>query len=289
MNLSYDSILGVPTVNLSPPSGKQTTTNNNSSMSHMLNPVLIISLIVIVLLYYALFSNLGKSEGIETSNQSLKFLSVLFVGVFLIVVVLNGLQYFFNINLDARLKNLFSTTPELDIKVTSKTDDSKIAPVPEIKIKKQVFHIPGNKYNYENAQALCEAYDAELATYDQIETAYKNGGEWCSYGWSADQMALFPTQKQTWSYLQGVEGHENDCGRPGINGGFMANKQLKFGVNCYGYKPKMNQQDKDSMDNTPLYPESAKDIAHDKRVSYWRNKVPSILVSPFNKNIWSLV
>ena len=29
-------------------------------------------------------------------------------------------------------------------------------------------------------------------------------------------------------------GHENDCGRPGVNGGYIANTNAKYGVNCFG-------------------------------------------------------
>ena len=57
----------------------------------------------------------------------------------------------------------------------------------------------------------------------QIEDAYKSGAEWCNYGWSDNQLALFPTQKTTWHKLQKIKGHKHDCGRAGINGGFIAN------------------------------------------------------------------
>ena len=60
---------------------------------------------------------------------------------------------------------------------------------------KQVFNVSNNLYTYEEAQAVCKAFDASLATYDQIENAYESGGEWCNYGWSEGQMAFFPTQK----------------------------------------------------------------------------------------------
>ena len=69
----------------------------------------------------------------------------------------------------------------------------------------EVFNIANNKYTYEDAQAICKSYDASLATYDQIEKAYNNGAEWCNYGWSADQMILFPTQKKTWEKLQKLD------------------------------------------------------------------------------------
>ena len=133
--------------------------------------------------------------------------------------------------------------PKLDKCETEEQDD------PE----HEVFNIANNKYTYEDAQAICKSYDATLATYDQIERAYNNGAEWCNYGWSADQMILFPTQKKTWEKLQKIDedrgcdsnaaSHKNDCGRPGINGGYIANPYVKFGVNCFGKKPKASDED----------------------------------------------
>ena len=102
----------------------------------------------------------------------------------------------------------------------------------------EVFNVSNNVYSYEEAQEVCTAFDASLATYDQIEHSYKNGGEWCNYGWSAGQMAFFPTQKKTWETLQKSEGTKHACGRPGINGGFIDNPYVRFGANCYGKKPK---------------------------------------------------
>lgn len=101
----------------------------------------------------------------------------------------------------------------------------------------QVFNISNNLYTYDEAQKVCNAFDASLASYDQIESAYQNGGEWCNYGWSEGQMAYFPTQKDTWGKLQGNPKTQNACGRPGINGGYIKNPYVKFGANCYGVKP----------------------------------------------------
>jgi len=50
-------------------------------------------------------------------------------------------------------------------------------------------------------------------------------------------MALFPTQQATWQALQTDPVNKTNCGRPGINGGYF-DPQTKFGVNCYGVKPK---------------------------------------------------
>ena len=63
------------------------------------------------------------------------------------------------------------------------------------------------------------------------------------YGWSDNQMALFPTQKSTYDKLQEVQGRENDCGRPGVNGGYIENPNVKFGINCYGVKPEITPEE----------------------------------------------
>ena len=100
-------------------------------------------------------------------------------------------------------------------------------------------------------------------------------------------MALFPTQQKTFDKLQKIEGHENDCGRPGINGGYIANPAVRFGVNCYGYKPRMTETEKELMATEPIYPQTMKDLAMEKRVNYWKDRLSEILVSPFNHNSWS--
>jgi hypothetical protein len=292
MLLSFDSILGIPTIETGGINTKNENNRNNSMGMNMGIPAILL-LAVIIILFVLLFANLGKnattsSVSDTTSSNSYNILTILLGGVVLVVILLNGFQYFFNINLTARLNNLFTDTPSMDLTVEQPVSQ-EIAPVPEIEIKKQVFHIPGNNYTYDNADALCKAYGARLATYSEVEDSYKNGAEWCSYGWSDRQLALFPTQKDTWNYLQTVEGHENDCGRAGINGGYIANENVKFGANCYGYKPKITDTELDMMQTAPLYPRTLKDVEEEKRVDYWRRKIPEILVSPFNKNVWSLL
>ena len=294
MNLSYDSILGIPTIQLD---GINNNNNNNNTSNSGLNLGMssVLFLALIILMFIVLFSSLGKNgetigAGETGGDGSTKLLTIIMGGVLIVVVVLNGLQYFYNINLTARLDNIFTDTPSIDLIVKQENSGlSEIAPVPEIKLKEQVFHVPGNKYTYDDAGAMCKAYGSRLATYSEVENSYKNGAEWCSYGWSDRQLALFPTQKDTWNYLQNVEGHENDCGRAGINGGYIANPNVRFGVNCYGYKPKITQEEKNIMDTAPLYPRTLKDIKEEKLVDYWRRKIPEILVSPFNKNVWSLL
>jgi len=261
----------------------------------LLNPTVFFIILIIIILYFVLFRSLGNSNnelnmgnmenmmGAENKESS-KIFGFIIIFILVVLIVVNALQYFFSINVTASLTNLFSPTQTLDVTVDQTKYQS--SPVPEIKFKKQVFNIPGNYYNYENAKALCTAYGSRLAKYNEIEDAYKNGGDWCNYGWSDGQMALFPTQQKTFDYLQKVEGHENDCGRPGVNGGYMINPQLRFGVNCYGNKPKITPEEEELMKTTPQYPVTMKDIAFQKRVDFWKTKVTDILVSPFNSTTW---
>ena len=112
--------------------------------------------------------------------------------------------------------------------------------------------IDGNEYNYEDAKAVCKAYKAKLANYSQVEKAYNDGGEWCGYGWSDGQIALFPTQKKTYDGLQKIKGHENDCGRPGVIGGYMKNPKMRFGVNCYGKRPKITPEEQKILETSTI-------------------------------------
>jgi hypothetical protein len=263
------------------------------------NPSVIIILIVVILIYVLLFIYLGESGSSSnstfspvatdssSSSSSSKTIGIMVAAIFIILVTINGLQYFFGVDIVASLKNVLTGNPEVDITVDTSRKDAAKAPVPEILLKRQVFNIPENTYVYADAKALCTAYGARLATYKEVEEAYNKGGEWCNYGWSDGQMALFPTQQKTFDELQKIEGHENDCGRPGVNGGYISNPTIRFGVNCYGYKPRMTPEEEDLMATQPIYPKTEKDIAMENRVNYWKDKLTEILVSPFNHNTWS--
>ena len=259
----------------------------------LLNPSVIIILVIVLILYIFLFMSLGDSvpnpPSDSVSNSGTETISIIFVAFFIVLIIINGLQYFFGVDIVARLKNLFTENPEVDITVDTSRSEAAKASVPEILIKPQVFNIPENNLVYPDAKALCSAYGSRLATYKELEDAYKDGADWCNYGWSEGQMVLFPTQQKTYDELQKIEGHENDCGRPGINGGYIANPAATFGVNCYGYKPRMTSTEEELMATKPIYPKSLKDQAIEKRVNYWKDKLSQVLVSPFNKNTWSRI
>lgn len=252
------------------------------------NPVVMIIVGIVLVMYYFLFASLGinsyQGNGDTSSNSKVALETILWT-VFVVLLLLNGVNYFFNINVVASIKNFFSETPQINLAIDSGTGDK----IKEMKFFKQVFHVPGNNYTYEDGKAICKAFDSKLASYKDMEKAYSQGADWCSYGWSDGQMAYFPTQYEKWKKMQGIKGHEHDCGRPGINGGFMEDPNLKFGVNCYGYRPKMNSADYQIMNNTPLYPKSQEELDFDRKVNLWRSKLPEIGIAPFNNNSWSVI
>ena len=264
------------------------------------NPSLLITFSIIVLIFYLLFASLGNltnetGESSEQSKSGLAFIELLLWATFFLLIFINSAVYFFEFDITAGINNLFSVEPQVDINVTtpysteisnnnkSTNDNSSSGP------KEEVFHIPGNDYVYEDAKALCGAYNARLATYNEVEDAYNKGGEWCSYGWSEDQLALYPTQKETYEKLQEIEGHENDCGRPGVNGGYISNKGVRFGVNCFGAKPKITALEREIMNNAEKYPKTINDLAQEKRTNYWKDHIKNIILSPFNSSTWSKI
>ena len=265
---------------------------------------LILIFVFLVLVSFVASSLGGRSDNsysMQTSDdeKTNNLFYTLIVIVIIILIVSGGLRYLFRTSFYTNVST-DGTTKEFDIVIDHKTIPDTHPPPPPAPIPEpvpsnlsqnmsgdQVFNIPGQYFGYEKAKNLCKAYGSRLATYSEIESAYENGAEWCNYGWSDGQMALYPTQEKTYNQLQTIAGHEHDCGRPGINGGYMANPNLQFGANCYGKKPNMGPNEQYLMENTPPYPITKKDIKKDKEVDYLKSRLDELLVSPFNNTRWS--
>lgn len=153
--------------------------------------------------------------------------------------------------------------------------------------KKEVFNIADNKYTYADAEPLCKAFGAELATYDQVKEAWGKGADWCNYGWVKGQAAIYPTQQSTYDKLQsGPEDDRMACGMPGVNGGYFDNPELRFGVNCYGVKPSQNDADiRNKMQNKESMTTDA--LAYDRKVQNYKAHKDEIGLNSFNSESWS--
>jgi hypothetical protein len=177
----------------------------------------------------------------------------------------------------------------VDVKQLLKQPEEKTAPTPTSATPSlppstalpQVFHVNERQFTYDEASAVCAAYDSKLATLEQIIDAYNNGAEWCSYGWSAGGMALYPTQKDTWTELQREvdPGKRTACGRPGVNGGYM-DPSNKFGVNCYGFKPKGDFKAPAPLPGTDM-------DAFRSMVNNFKGMIQSLQLSPWSRQEWS--
>ena len=320
-------------VDVSPSNGFSQIYNSLNSSMASVNPLVLLTLTLIIIFYFLVFSYFGvggqeqRANAWKPSGPGIKVVEMIMWGLLIFLVLINGLQYFFKINVTTAIKNLFSgnTEVEIDIKppekikaYKEKKKENKERKKEENKVEKklkqevkdlekeiekdlglanlkprgkgsnlEVFNIADNTYTYEDAKGICKAYGADLATYDQIEDAYKSGAEWCNYGWSANQAAFFPTQKATWKRLQKIKGHEHDCGRQGINGGYIGNPNVRFGVNCYGRKPNITKREQKIMNNAGEYPESEENKQMNTLVQSYKKKLKTILISPFNLKSWN--
>jgi hypothetical protein len=271
----------------------------DGKIDEFINPRVIVLLLVVIAMVYFVINALAGGGTAEVDNkESTLFANVSILEIFLwailiVIVILNGFQYFFNTNITTEVSNIFSAKPEITISQTVPEEaGSDLGAGPSLKMRKQVFHIPASIYDYDNAKALCNAYGADLANIDQMEEAHSSGAEWCSYGWSDNQMILYPTQKSTWDELQKSSdpAKKNSCGRPGVNGGFFEDTSKKLGVNCYGPKPDINPSSSKLMASIQNY-EAGKMLnpEHDARVNQMREKINDIVIAPFNKGAWSLL
>tara|TARA_B100001094_G_scaffold312463_1_gene349148 strand:+ start:959 stop:1903 length:945 start_codon:yes stop_codon:yes gene_type:complete len=170
--------------------------------------------------------------------------------------------------------------------------EPEVSILPFIEKKKEVFNIDQNIFTYKDAISVCKAYDSELATQEQVENAYKKGANWCNYGWTKSNdnktaPALFITQQNYYDKLQqGPESERNNCGKPGINGGYFTDLNVKLGANCYGVKPEPDPT-KISYTETDKKP-SEIDVTFDD-INNFKDQIKnkSIEIRPFNNSKWS--
>ena len=243
------------------------------------NPTSIFSVLSFIIGFYLIIYFVGIPMTNALKPSSVGLIDTLAWLTFIAVLICDFFVIFLNISLANTILGNIENKLNLD------TSNSSITVSGD-----EVFNISNNLYMYHEASEVCSIYGAKLATYDQIEDSYNKGGEWCNYGWSDGQMALFPTQKSTWSALQESEETKNNCGRPGVNGGYMENPNIQFGVNCYGKKPEATDKEKKQMQANEkiTIPTKPKDIAGDARKKFLKDNQDVLLVkNPFKRGDWS--
>jgi hypothetical protein len=154
--------------------------------------------------------------------------------------------------------------------------------------RKKVFNVSSNKYKYSDAEPLCKALGAELATYDQVKKAWDAGADWCNYGWVKGQSAVYPTQQSTFDSLQTADGDDERlaCGTVGVNGGFIDNPDMRFGVNCYGDKPPQSDHDLKVTNERGDIPMTTEMLGQKKKELKFKAHANEIGILPFNNSSW---
>ena len=271
-----------------PPSRQDTYWDDilTSTKGYLNNAYSILGVILFIVTLYTVIYSFAIKMTPEAKPWTISFLES---NAYLLLLILGAIQ-FFKIILKIDVVPIIFGDIGLPAAPAIVIDSSgSVVPAPP-KEKNEIFNISNNLYSYHDAGALCKALGSRLATYDEVEDAYTNGAEWSTYGWSEGQHAYFPTQKETWNKLQKIKGHENDLGRPGVNGGYFSNPNVRFGVNCYGVKPPMTDSEKALMDGKKdrVYPKTQEDQMLDAKVEFWKaNKDKMIVLSGYNNEAWS--
>ena len=242
------------------------------------------------IIYYAMYKattvkdgDIFKSFADELKRELNDFNTVIYLGILLIgLQIFTTLFSFLTMSSDMPISiDMISAFAWIYLLIVLLPVDTTVKP-------DEVFNISNNLYTYDDAQNVCSTFGSRLATYDDIEDAYNKGGEWCNYGWSEGQMAYFPTQKDTWTSLQKSVKTANSCGRPGINGGYIVNPSVKFGVNCFGQKPDPRPSELLRMKQSTMVRPNEDNIELDAKLKYWRDNMDTMLtVNSYNKTKWS--
>jgi len=211
-------------------------------------------------------------------------------------------------NINQRIRDAFNkpTSPPIDASGPPSSDvtDNPVPPQDEQSSKKaksildkiiplgnfEVFNVSKNEFTYYDAEPLCRALGAQLATYDQVKDAWSKGADWCNYGWVKGQSAVYPIQEETFEKVQsGPDEDRNSCGTTGLNGGYFDNPELKFGVNCYGIKPPQSDYDEEVMMKQGDIPRTVPSLAFDRKVQEFKKRTDELGLLPFNSDKWNTI
>jgi hypothetical protein len=162
--------------------------------------------------------------------------------------------------------------------------------------KKEVFLIY-NKYTYAEAKEICKLYNGRLATEADLDNAFKNGANWCNWGWLEGKIIAYPVQEKYWEDIEKV--HKGHCGpTAGINKISNIDPNKKYSVNCYGIKPRKSKRDL-SLDEDLLKPSKSDKLADkikqckiskkEKEEKKWASEQKKgVRIVNFNKYKWSI-
>lgn len=227
----------------------------------------------------------------------LKVLLIIFILLYLLLFFQSKLEHF-EVDetqcLDESTKKVRPTTDDEKKEISSKKDKNKQE---ALKSKKEVFLIY-DKFNYLEAKEICKNYSGRLATENDLLKAFKNGANWCSWGWLEGEKIAYPVQEKFWTKTEKV--HKGFCGpTAGINKIENVDPFKRFGINCYGIKPRRTLKDKkiekelNEMDKveplSKLIRECKKEKQIEKQKKWIQDKKKKVKILSFNDIKWSFL
>ena len=106
-------------VDVSPSSGfSQIYDGMNNSLAQA-NPLVLFALSLIIIFYFVVFSYLGYNISYPKQQESggIRIIEIIMWGLIVFLILINGIQYFFKIDVQTAVNNLFQGRPEVDIKI----------------------------------------------------------------------------------------------------------------------------------------------------------------------------
>ena len=67
------------------------------------------------------------------------------------------------------------------------------------------------------------------------------------------------------------------------------NKNVTFGVNCFGSKRTISEEEQNIMNNAVPYPLTQEEKNLNRKTEHYKKNLSDILLSPFNYSNWSQV
>ena len=74
-----------------------------------------------------------------------------------------------------------------------------------------------------------------------------------------------------------------------MNGGYIDNANMRFGVNCFGKKPTPSTTDLFAIEAGKNIPKTKDDLLLEKKIEFWNaNRDRLLKINSYNNNKWSM-
>ena len=103
----------------------------NDDIANSMTPGLLGILLFVIVIYYYLFYSLGLKVA-QAPTQAPSFgamaIELLLWSLFVVLIVINALQYYYEIDVTAEIKNIFSAEPKIDITIAQPVEEDDTGP-----------------------------------------------------------------------------------------------------------------------------------------------------------------